>query len=73
MDLNNLWSDINLSKYKQNTRCLAVNTILAGKYPVDCLSLNEERMIDEANEKKTYMGAAYGNIFKYESGIVLSV
>ena len=34
MDINNLWSGYDLNSKKQNTRCLAVNTILEGKYLV---------------------------------------
>ena len=34
MDINNLWSEYDLNSKKQNTRCLAVNTILEGKYLV---------------------------------------
>ena len=34
MDINNLWSDYDLNSKKQNSRCLAVNTILEGKYLV---------------------------------------
>ena len=34
MDINNLWSVYDLNSKKQNTRCLAVNTILEGKYLV---------------------------------------
>lgn len=34
MDFNNLWSGIDHLNCKQNTRCLAINTILAGKYLV---------------------------------------
>ena len=34
MDINNLWSGYNLNSKKQNSRCLAVNTILEGKYLV---------------------------------------
>ena len=34
MDINNLWSEYDLNSKRQNTRCLAVNTILEGKYLV---------------------------------------
>ena len=34
MDISNLWSVYDLNSKKQNTRCLAVNTILEGKYLV---------------------------------------
>ena len=34
MDINNLWSGYDLNSKKQNSRCLAVNTILEGKYLV---------------------------------------
>ena len=34
MDINSLWSDYDLNSKKQNSRCLAVNTILEGKYLV---------------------------------------
>ena len=34
MDINNLWSEYDLNSKKQNTRGLAVNTILEGKYLV---------------------------------------
>lgn len=34
MDVNTLWSEADQKKNEQNTRCLSVNTILAGKYLV---------------------------------------
>ena len=34
MDFNYLWSDIDLKNPKQNGGCLAISTILAGKYLV---------------------------------------
>ena len=34
VDINNLWSGYDLNSKKQNSRCLAVNTILEGKYLV---------------------------------------
>ena len=32
MDQNKIWESFNLKTEKQNPRCLAVNTVLAGKY-----------------------------------------
>ena len=34
MDQNKIWESFNLKTEKQNPRCLAVNTVLAGKYLV---------------------------------------
>lgn len=34
IDINKIWLDEKIATYKQNTRCLSVNTILAGKYLV---------------------------------------
>lgn len=34
MDMKNIWSGYSIDHEKQNTRCLSVNTILAGKYLV---------------------------------------
>ena len=34
MDQNKIWESFNLKTDKQNPRCLAVNTVLAGKYLV---------------------------------------
>ena len=34
MDQSKIWESFNLKTVKQNSRCLAVNTVLAGKYLV---------------------------------------